>query len=517
MNKLTREDLSLLLSQYVDGVLNEADRKVVEELIQTDKTVQEEFNQLARLKSLLADSQKIEPNIGFWTRLSTSLAEREKEEDNLLPFPRRFIPAATLSGIIGVVLIGLVLFQNRNSLIQYFSEKSQIVQSAYEQGILKGSILPLLSHIDENQVLQFSLLGILPLDAEAKTALRVDESASSGYKIKLGKTGSMKSSPLSVKDFYADIQATPVQQGVIDSLFGLARKQIESSVLVGENEAVAIDPALTQLNKVMVTNIAAFLEPPQRVRFGQYLEKRNAPYSFISRKASPMNPESIYVQMKRVPHAERFVVISPDTVAYEHVSVERIQAQRQYPRMAEQRKYEVGQNLARAENLIRHLADKEFRGVRVPSIQFQVSGDANAISIHFQPEVRGVLWEPRQQVVVPRPRREHSVSVHAPSGNVRVQYYDETISERDLIVDSVMVRFFNRPMHPRFNFDLMDSVLNSMNDHFRTETQVVSFDSLLRSLEAVRQKMSRDRDDKDQQKEGIQRDRKRYPARPIEK
>lgn len=517
MNKLTREDISLLLSQYVDGVLNDADRRVVEELIATDAVVREEFDQLARLKSFLTNRQKIEPNIGFWTRLSTLLTEKERDEENLLPFPRRFIPAAAFSGIVGIMLIGLVLFQNRSSLIQYFSEKSQIVQSAYEQGILKGSILPLLSHIDENQVLQFSLLGVLPLDAEAKTTLRVDESASNGYKIKLGKTGLTKTSPLSVKEFYADIQATPVQKEVIDSLFGLARKQIESSVLVGENEAVAIDPGLTQLNKVMVTNIAAFLEPPQRVRFGRFLEKKNAPYSFISRKASPMNPESIYVQMKRVPHPERFVVISPDTVAYERVNIERIQVERRYPIIAEQRQHAAGQNLARTEKLIRHLADREFRGVRVPSVQFQVSGDANAVSIQFLPEVKGILWEPRQQVVVPRPRRERSISVHVPSGSMRIEYSDDTISERDLVVDSVMVRFFNHPILPRFNFDLMDSVLNSMNEHFRNETRVISFDSLLRSFEAVRQKMSRERHYGDPQKERVQRDRKRYPAKPIEK
>ncbi|HEY6951089.1 MAG TPA: hypothetical protein VI758_01710 [Bacteroidota bacterium] len=490
MSRLSNDHISSLLSQYLDGVLNEQDRARVEELVAHDASVRREYDELKKIRDLLSQSTKLEPNIAFWTRLSTRI-EEHKEAERLLPFPGRYLPTAALAGVVGLLLIGVVIFQNRMSLFHFMSEKSQAVQSVYEEGILKGSIYPLLSSIDNNQVLQFSLLGVLPLDAKAETSLRVDQNASNGYQIKLGKSAKKKSKPITVKDFYAEIQATDKQRQVIDSLFGLAKKRIESSVLVSDNHAVAIDPALAQLNKVMVSNIAASLEPFQRVRFGHYLEKKDAPYTFISRKVVPVDPESIYVEMNRIPSLHRFVVITADSMTYAHLNPEAIREVQRSSEAALRAGKQAEQNLEMTERLLRRYAVREPRSVRgeqIPPQPFEVWGDANTVGIDIKRELDEPRWEMREPVVIPLHRRMQGYTIATPSGRIEFGFYGDTLTANEFMMDSAMVRFFNRKSPAEYNLRTMDSIFSSFNARFQKHPGGFSLDSVLRSLEDARRR-----------------------------
>lgn len=515
MNRLSRNTISRLLSHYLDGVLSELDRKQVDELIAHDASVKNEYEQLKRMRDLLSVQKKLDPNIAFWTRLSTRIEEHKKEEESLLPFPRKYFPTAAFGGVVGLVLIGIVIFQNRMPLFHFMTEKTQAVQSVYEEGILKGSILPLLSHIDNNQVLQFSLLGVLPLDAKAETALRVDQNASNGYQIKLGRTTQTKSKPITVKDFYSEIQATNEQMQVIDSLFGLARRRIETSVLVSENHAVAIDPALAQLNKVMVSNIAACLEPFQRVRFGHFLEQKDAPYTFISRKVTPVNPESIYVEMSRVPRLHRFVVITADSVTYAHVNPETIREAQRSTEVTARMEGITQRNLEMTERLLRRYAVRESRTEgqpQMPAQPFKVWGDANAVGIDIKRELDEPRWEMREPVVIPLHRRMQGYAFSTPSGRIEFGFYGDTVTASEFMIDSAMVRFFNRKNPAANNLRMMDSIFSSFNSHFQKHPGAFTLESVLRSLEEARRRAF---EEESQRQQSIQKNirlRKRDPS-----
>lgn len=490
MNRLSQSKISILLGQYLDGELADGDRKKVEHLLSTDNKIREEFKQLSRMKSLLTERRKIEPTIGFWTRLSTKI-EQSTDEESLLPFQTKYVPVAALSGVLGIVLIGIVIFQNRMSFFHFVNEKSQMVQSAYEQGILKGSVLPLFSHISDNQALQFSLLGVLPLDAKAETALRVDQDSTKGYQIKFGKTSKKKSAPLTVKGFYAEIEATQFQQKAIDSLVGLARKRIETSVLLSENNAVAIDPGLAQMNKEMVSNIAACLEPKQRIRFGRFLVKKDAPYTFISKKFAPINPETLFVEMSRVPRPERFLLITADSVGIAHVNAELIyQAQRRAEIVGRVHGMPQ-QNLDMTVKVLRRYADREPHAVDVPPVpspRFEVWGDANAVNIQFQQGFDVPRWEMRQPVVVPLPRRTRGYSGASPSTRIEFGDYGDSITGREFLMDSAMVRFFKQTNPAEYSLRMMDSIFSIMNSHFEMHPGVFTLDSVFRSLQEAQRR-----------------------------
>jgi len=162
MKRMNKQQLHQLLSQYVDGVLSEPESQDVETILKMDASARKSVEELRRLKGLLASRNKIEPDIGFWTRFSVALEEKKKEERTLLPFPRKFLPAVGLVTATIVMAGGVFVIQNRMQLIQFFSKKSQVVQTAYKKNISQ-ELLPLFSNIDKDRALQFSLFGTLSL------------------------------------------------------------------------------------------------------------------------------------------------------------------------------------------------------------------------------------------------------------------------------------------------------------------------------------------------------------------
>ena len=251
MKKMNEQKLDALLSQYVDGVLSEQEAQQVESLLAVDTSAKQKVVELKNLKRLLALQPKLNPDIGFWTRFSVAMEEQKEEEHNLLPFPRKFIPAITVMATAIVVIIGTLVIQNRIQLKQFLSTKSQAVREVYEKNILQGSLLPLFSKVDKEHALQFSLFGTLPLDDKSETAFRVDEQSEKGYRIEVGNNLKSNTKSVTFDRFVAEVKPSVKQKKIIDSLLELTGRRIESSVLIGENNTLAIAPDLPKLNRLM--------------------------------------------------------------------------------------------------------------------------------------------------------------------------------------------------------------------------------------------------------------------------
>ncbi|MGH2568144.1 MAG: anti-sigma factor family protein, partial [Bacteroidota bacterium] len=191
MKQMSEQELSHRLSQYVDGELSPSEALEVDAYLAAHPETTKELRELQAMKRILRAKEKLPANIGFWTRLSVALEHLKEEEQNFLPFPRRFIPAATALGLVSMVAVAVILFQQREALLAYLSKKTVEVQQAYEGSregsFLKGVITPLLANIGRDEVLQFALFGTLSLDEQSETALRVDESSEKGYRIEFGK------------------------------------------------------------------------------------------------------------------------------------------------------------------------------------------------------------------------------------------------------------------------------------------------------------------------------------------
>ncbi|HLF19305.1 MAG TPA: hypothetical protein VI704_00810, partial [Bacteroidota bacterium] len=421
--------------------------------------------ELKALQKLLAERKKLNEDSAFWTRLSEELRQRTAEHENLLPFPRKFMPAVAALGVAALIVGSVVVFQNRSQLEEFISEKSKIVQNAYEEGVLKGSILPLFSDIDKNQVLQFALFGTLPLDAKEETSLRVDEEAEKGYRIELGKRAT-KTKAVTVQDLQREVDLTDAQSKVIDSMLTMMKARIEASVLVSENDALVIDPELPKMNRVMVSNIAASLEPGQRVRFNHFLEVRDAPYVVSTDKAPRMRKEEMFQNIHRPHRSDHFVIVTADTVMVSRMELD-IDSIRQ---SFEMQVRHLQPMIPRADRLVRKLAERELAAFpRTPTMprSLQVYGDSEVFSIEIEKEMIPPEGGQRHIEVLPRMRaatrnrplmRGFGFQFVSPGGSesLSVKFFDESGNAFDSMVHYPPTRVQKR-YPPK-----LDSLLRSM-------------------------------------------------------
>jgi anti-sigma factor RsiW len=147
MKPLLKAELSQLLSSYVDGELDDRQTLLVEEIVAKDAEARKELEELRALKNLVAAKKRLPESIGFWTRVSTEIERQKKEEENLLPFPRRYFPLVFGATAVFAIVVGVVLYQQRASVVNFVSRQTERVQKAVGDNVLKGSIMPLFSRV----------------------------------------------------------------------------------------------------------------------------------------------------------------------------------------------------------------------------------------------------------------------------------------------------------------------------------------------------------------------------------
>ncbi|MEX1277135.1 MAG: zf-HC2 domain-containing protein [Bacteroidota bacterium] len=445
MKTLSKKKLLEQLSAYVDGELSPEELEEVERFLAKDAEAARQVRELRSVKRLLASKEQLPERLGFWTRLSAELDRQSKEEENLFPFPRRVMPYVSIAAVVALASIGFLLFERRGSVMEYVNQQAENVQKAVGENLLTGSLMPLFSNIDKNQVLQFALFGTLPLDAQAETSFRVDDSAEKGYRIDVGKTQDQPAQVVTVRDLYRELKPSAVQAQVIDSLLDIGREKIESSVFIAEETGMAIDANLPKFNRVMLSSIAATLEPLQRVKFEKFLKVRNSPYMVTATNAIPVPPEMIYREIHRSPGSERFIVVTPDTFAFavappQHEQIERTRRQVDVHRQEMHAKVDV---------LIRKFAEREGdtrMRVDVRNEPVRVFGDPGVITIEIDRNSEDLPSSHRITMVRPR-IPSPGVFVQAPKGrSYGFRFYNtDSMFTFDMQIDSTIVRMLQKP------------------------------------------------------------------------
>jgi hypothetical protein len=321
MRSISTRELQRTLSLYLDGALDEEAKARFEEYIAGNPEAALELQRWKRQQQLLKSKPGVQPNEWFWQKLSLRLEQPKSSSDTVYPFSRKYAPLPVSLAVIIAAFVGMVVFQQRTLLTKFFSEKKEQVQQIYEANILQGKLIPLFTDLNKDQVLHFALFGTLPLDPQAKTALRVDENKEDGTRIEFAKNEARQNPPVTVEQFCREIDATPAQYRCVDSILSSARDKIQESVFLGENKSLAVHADLATFNRTMMSNIAASLELPQRRKFKRYLAVSGSPYTFIV-APSPQAPAPAQMpRIPRLPRMEQFVVITPDSCSIARVNI----------------------------------------------------------------------------------------------------------------------------------------------------------------------------------------------------
>jgi hypothetical protein len=307
-NTMSPRDLRDKLPLLLDGALEPEETRRMEALLRAQPERAADLDALHRARLLLRARRPLAENPGF----SLALEERlRRETSGAPPTPRHTTRLAlALGGVAALTLIVFALVQHKD-LERYLSRKTEQAQLAYEQTLKSEWIMPLFQKTSKDNVLEFAMFGTLPLDDGSKTVIHVDNTQKQGYRIELGKKDTPVACKVTAEDLYREVRATPVQRSILDTLFLFAQRQLEEAVLMDDEEGMVVDPGIGRLNTTLLSGIAQTLEPAQRVRLEQYLQKNAAVYTLAaSPPIPPTPPAEVYDRLRRQTRTRTFVMLN---------------------------------------------------------------------------------------------------------------------------------------------------------------------------------------------------------------
>lgn len=442
---------ALFISRAIDGDLTVEERATFDGRYSEDEGFRQEVDARRRVKDLLGRLPGVPSDPTFAGRVAARLTSIEREERNLLPFPRRYLPVAAMVATVVVAVATFMILQSRIPILRFWEQQAETVRQAYQQSLAQGSLLPLLGNLDSDRALQFAFTGTLQLDEDKGTTLKVDDRSKDGYRIEVQKDAPRPVRGVTVSEFMSAVKPTTAQRRALDSVLNAAREELQTAVLVGANEEVAIKSDLRRLNRAVVSGLAACLEPEQRVKMNRFMTVRDAPYVLMGNDEHPRSSQEIVATLRPKAPRQEFLVLRPDSFIISRLHID---AREVYERAAEHQAMAV-ELAARRERMI-HRWVTELPG----------------------PEIPAIAPEALARINVKTRRDRLSIEVN------------DSLNER--------VIFFNIGVAPRGWVEEADPALEEMNFEFQVRTEggtrpgerrvIVAPGSLSRKADSVRAK-----------------------------
>lgn len=485
MNHLTQKELEQIISLYIDGELELSEKKRLESYLETHPTVAREVEILRLSKRTLAHSTPLVKNDWFWLKLSNRL-EQESKRPGVLTFASRPALAAGSLAVFTLILIGIVTIKDAPLFQKFFIDKKNQAENIYRNNIMTGNILPLFSNLNKDDVLNFALFGSISIDSSNNTSLQVKNTDDKGSQIQIVRNEETPKPALTVNDFAAQIGISKDQREVVDSILGSYQEKLQSAVLVSENDEVAIHAGLVELNRAMVSTIAACLEPPQRSRFRTFLDQRQAPYSVVAVNSPTVPSHIILNKIPRLSNGKNYVVISPGTIEIAEMTMN-MDSIRDVARRQEMHFRKVI-----TERMVAELTERQRRVeenlVAMGQNRVRVHSSSGAFQIHFEhSNAAPASVQQYEMVDMVRPRMplpDREVIEHMTVNGDSVFSFELPANDRTLQV-------IKRLPRGEFRFEVVDTVIEGtkMRLMFKVPSKKREFESRMRELKEREQNL----------------------------
>ncbi len=477
MNYLSQKELDQIISLYLDGELDDDEAKKFEEYLETHPTVLREIEILQTAKRTLSTKEKFPKNDWFWLKLSNRLEQKESHLHRIVPGVRSVFAFSSIASMIALI-VGILYFRESPLFYQFFVDKKNLVENVYRNNIMTGNILPLFSNLSKDDVLNFALFGSIAIDSANNTTLSVKNSKDKGSQIQIMRNEKLPAPPVTVKDFAKEIGISSNQQEIVDSILGSYKEKLQASVLVSENDEVAIHTELVDLNRAMVSTIAACLEPTQRTRFQRFLEIRNAPYVVIAVNAPKLEPHVIWNKIPSVSSSHNYVIISPDSVEFGEMRIN-VDSIREVARRREMRYKRL-----MTERMVAELTDRQQRIeenlIGMGQNRVRIQSSSGAFQIHFEPPTASN--QDVEMIDMVKPRLGIPATPRTLVNEMRVS--GDSLFSFEMPMDDLTRTMFKHMQNGEFHFEVIDTVIQGpkMKVTFKTPSNKREFESKLREL-----------------------------------
>lgn len=313
-----------MLSAYIDGELNQDEISYIESKLAVSKDLQQKLAELQRIKELSKSCfNKVPQSPYFETRLISNLTEQPPKNFKF----KKWIPALVLTAVTFILM--LFLKSNPNFFDDVIEEQKNLLTSLYQE-----NLIPLFASagLTSEDIFDFALYRRLPLDKERGKYLILgsNENGAEFFEVK---TAGIDNAGSSFEKFIKALNLNQKQKQKVDSILSAYASEMESQVLVNQNNTVAISPKLWNYNKAIFADLMAFAKEANRSQFVKI-----APIEFQKMD----KPQLIQIsQVIKTANNSDYIFFTPDTIFVESFTFDK----KKYATEMNRMKKEIKENL----------------------------------------------------------------------------------------------------------------------------------------------------------------------------
>lgn len=235
------------LSALADGELREDQAAIYREKLRQSPAMREKYNEILMAKKAVEELPPLPGDHYFYTRLSEYIKVENKQVSRLKPF---YKPVATL-GVFTLVLM------------TFFSVSPGFLDELFERQ--KGNILDFYTknlrpyfaeeELSKDDIFNFAFSQVLPIDSAGGSVISLDGS-NGGAAIAI-REASMGDSKITLKEFTEKLNLNSTQKVKLDNVLKKYEDKIRKSILVNDNNTVAVNTNLWNYNTALKAEIMA--------------------------------------------------------------------------------------------------------------------------------------------------------------------------------------------------------------------------------------------------------------------
>lgn len=287
-----------LLSAYVDNELSDHEIRKIEEYLKASPDLREKLDYLKKVKRITSSSVNIiKENPYFETRVAASI---KIKEPLFLRF-KRFYP---LTAIIALSLAVMVVLKYNPNIINSIVEK----QKSNIAGFYKQNLKPLLyvADLTNEDIFNFAFYHQLPLDSKKQQYLFLSSNSKGGNYFEIS-NNKQKFTGNNLNKFIKGLNLNNTQEKQVDSILARYADNLQSQVLVNEENTVAINPNIWNFNKALVADLVSFAAKVNHGKLQNIFPAGD--YNLYSNASMPQLVDEVSSA-----NNNNYIFITPDTV-----------------------------------------------------------------------------------------------------------------------------------------------------------------------------------------------------------
>jgi len=285
----------ILLSAYLDNELTDKEKEYIEKRLRSSVELQNKLIELKRIKDVALNSKKELPEDHFFEQKVMSALLEEKPGSF---FKSKWVPA------IGLAAVSLIIFVSLNvnpEIFRNLIDNQKNVISDYTSS-LKPLFFP--SEISNEDLFNFALYEEIPLNNADNQVLKIglDKSGKEYFEVKKADNNDNKNN---LNNFLSKLNLSDEKKSKVDSLFKNYANQLSKHILVGNENAIAINPSVWNLRKAMIADFIALTRQLDTKNFDRLANSYKIPI--------PKNQTAWNKKLDSI-HTNKYIVFTPDSV-----------------------------------------------------------------------------------------------------------------------------------------------------------------------------------------------------------